>query len=321
MTKTKVAPKKALSVARLELQAALLCARLATYVRKALTRPIHRLVFWTDSKCDLGWVRSTAVWYKPFVAHRIGEIQTLTDSKSWRHVPGQLNVSDYATRSRSDTKEEIIPRRWFTGPEFLSQSEDHWPKETLTEETHEPTEMKPSKVFVANSKKDLAKHPVSIILTRCSFLGKAQHIMAQVQRFVALCKGAKPVGVPLAVEEFRAAMVVLVRYCQQEAFSAERESLEKNKCVDRRSKLLSFTPYLDKDNVICVGGRLDRAKLVYEVRHPIILPQKHPLTELVVDCYHRLENHGGVDHVLAAIHNKFWIIHGRQVVKHFKQRC
>ena len=119
--------------------------------------------------------------------------------------------------------------------------------------------------------------------------------MAQVQRFVALCKGAKPASGDMTVEELRVAMVALVRQCQPEAFSNEFETLEKNKCVDRHSKLLSFTPYLDKNNLIRVGGRLDLAKLPYEVRHPIILPQKHRLTELIVDCYHRLENHGGVE--------------------------
>ena len=73
--------------------------------------------------------------------------------------------------------------------------------------------------------------------------------------------------------------------------------------------------------MIRVGGRLDRARLPYEVRHPIILPQKHRLTELVVESYHHLENHGGVDHVLAAIRQKFWIIRGRQEIKHLKRKC
>ena len=321
MAKTKVAPKKVLSVARLELQAALLGARLATYVRKALTRPVNRLVFWTDSKCVIGWVRSTSVWYKPFIAHRIGEIQTLTDSKSWRHVPGRLNVSDCATRSKLDDKTELIPRRWLTGPEFLYRSEDHWPKEIPLEETREPTEMKPSKVFVASSKEDATYFSAEVDLTRYSTLWKAQRVMAQVHCFVALCKKAKPASGVLTVQELRVAMTALVRQCQREAFSNDLESLRKNKCVDRHSKLLSFTPYLDENDVIRVGGRLDRAKLPYEVRHPIILPQKHRLTELVIDCCHRLENHGGVDHVLAAIRSKFWIICGRQEVKHFKRRC
>jgi hypothetical protein len=84
------------------------------------------------------------------------------------------------------------------------------------------------------------------LLTRCSTLWKAQRVMAQVQRFIALCKGTKPASGVMTVEELRVAMVALVRQCQREAFSNEFESLEKNKCVDRRSKLLSFTPYLDK---------------------------------------------------------------------------
>ncbi len=165
MAKTKVAPKKALSVARLELQAALLGEHLATYVRKALTRPINRLVFWTNSKCIIGWVRSTSVWYKPFGAHRIGEIQTLTDSKSWCHVPGRLNVSNCTTRSKLDDKTELIPRRWLTGPEFLHRSEDHWPKEIPLEEMREPTEMKPSRVFFASSKKDATYFSAEVDLT------------------------------------------------------------------------------------------------------------------------------------------------------------
>ena len=45
MAKTKAAPKKALSVARLELQAALLGARLANYLKEAMTRHIDRVFF------------------------------------------------------------------------------------------------------------------------------------------------------------------------------------------------------------------------------------------------------------------------------------
>ena len=55
MAKTKVAPKRALSVARLELQAAVLGARLADYVRKAMTRHIDRVFFWTVNVLSVGY--------------------------------------------------------------------------------------------------------------------------------------------------------------------------------------------------------------------------------------------------------------------------
>ena len=282
MAKTKVAPKKALSVARLELQAAVLGARLADYVRKAMTRQIDRVFFWTDSKCAIGWIRSTAVWYKPFVAHRVGEIQTLTDPKSWRHVPGRMNVSDCATRSRFDERSELIPVRWFTGPDFLYQDEDNWPKEIRVEDQQQHEEIKPNKIFVAKSNPERVPAYADVDLERISSLWKAQRVAARVHRFFSICKGKKPGSSVLTVEELRVGLTALVRQCQREAFPSDLESLERTKTVSKRSKLLSFTPYLDESNVIRVGGRLDRAQLPYEVRHPIILPQKHRLTELIV---------------------------------------
>ena len=79
MAKTKVAPSKTISVAKLEQQAALLGARVANSVQEALTRLVHRRYFWTDSSSVRNWIRSTAAYYKPFVNHRIGKIQTLTE--------------------------------------------------------------------------------------------------------------------------------------------------------------------------------------------------------------------------------------------------
>lgn len=64
MAKTRLAPLKTVSVARLELQAALLSARLTTYVGSGLTRPIKRRIFWTDSSCVRNWIRSPAAHYK-----------------------------------------------------------------------------------------------------------------------------------------------------------------------------------------------------------------------------------------------------------------
>ena len=321
MANTKVAPKRALSVARLELQAAVLGARLADYVRKATTRHIDRVFFWTDSKCAIGWIRSTAVWYKPLVAHRVGEIQTLTALKSWRHVPGRVNVSDCATRSRLDERSELIPVRWFTGPDFLYQDEENWPREIPVEDLQQHEEIKPSKIFVAKSNPECVPVHADVDLERISSLWKAQRVAAQVHRFFSICKGKKPGSSVLTVKELRVGLTALVRQCQREAFPSDLESLGRTKTVSKRSKLLSFTLYLDESNVIRVGGRLDRAQLPYEVRHPIFLPQKHRLTKLIVESYHRLENHGGIDHVLAAIRQKFWIIRGRQEVKCFKRKC
>jgi len=74
MAKTKLFPRKTISLAKAELNAALLGARLSNYVKEAINRKIDHLYQWTDSSCVRNWIRAPARNYMTFVAHRIGEI-------------------------------------------------------------------------------------------------------------------------------------------------------------------------------------------------------------------------------------------------------
>ena len=56
---------------------------------------------------------------------RIGEIQTHTDPCQWKHVPGDHNVADDATRGISV---KDLNGRWMNGPEFLFLPEENWPE-------------------------------------------------------------------------------------------------------------------------------------------------------------------------------------------------
>ena len=46
-----------------------------------------------------------------------------------------------------------------------------------------------------------------------------------------------------------------------------------NKSLDKRSKISCLDPFLDRDEVICVGGRLEKSFLNDECKHPILLPK------------------------------------------------
>jgi Pao retrotransposon peptidase. len=116
-----------LTIAKLELNAALLGARLANTVGEALREKVTRRTFWTDSSAVRGWLRATASFYKPFVSHRVGEIQTLVLPQEWRYVPGEQNPADYATRSQ--LQDQAIVQDWIDGPRFLCQVENMWPKD------------------------------------------------------------------------------------------------------------------------------------------------------------------------------------------------
>ena len=78
MAKTRVAPVKQMTVTRLELQAALLAARLAKTITDALEIEIKERIFWTDSTTVLQWIRTEPRLKQMFVVNRLGEIGELT---------------------------------------------------------------------------------------------------------------------------------------------------------------------------------------------------------------------------------------------------
>ena len=121
----KLEPKKTISIPKLELNAALLGARLARAIQEALPASVNRRRFWTDTSTVRNWIRAAAADYQVFVSNRIGEIQTVTEEGEWRFVPGVLNPADAATRSTLEG--ENFPPIWLNGPEFLLLNEESWP--------------------------------------------------------------------------------------------------------------------------------------------------------------------------------------------------
>lgn len=125
--KAHVAPLSATSIPRLELTAALVGLRLSVAVAKALGVDLNRFIFWTDSVNVLHWIHNHSRSFKPFVAHRIAEIQEHSEPSQWKYVPTTLNVADIATQGVR--MEQIRQTAWLSGPEFISRPRDEWPSQ------------------------------------------------------------------------------------------------------------------------------------------------------------------------------------------------
>ena len=87
-----------------------------------------------------------------------------------------------------------------------------------------------------------------------------------------------------------------------------------------QSALRSLNPMIES-GLVKVGGRIDRAPVSYEMRHPCILPSRHHVTELVVQYYHQLNGHCGLMQVLALVRERYWIIKGRSAVRRILGQC
>ena len=284
----KLAPKKCISVPKLELNAALLGARVARSIEASLPVKITRRRFWTDSSTVRNWIRATAAYYQVFVSNRIGEIQTLTEAEEWRFVPGVLNPADAATRSTLDG--DIFPSAWLSGPDFLLKPDSEWPVDLPWMAIKE--ELRPARTFNA---------------TQLATTDWSQ-VQVNADDVPALCK---------LNEDF----LGLVRQCQLESFAEELRRLQKKKTLHSTSSLLALAPILGDDGLLRLGGRAGRAQLPYDQLHPPFLSGQHPFAEKVVRAFHENLNHVGTDFLLCYVRQHFWVTRGRELVKKIRRDC
>ena len=124
--KCRVAPIRNMTVAKLEMQAAVFGARLRELILEEHDIEVDRIVHWTDSTTVLQWLHASNNKQPVFVANRVAEILENSTIDQWRHVEGKLNPADIGTRGM--TVEALKESEWLTGPAWLTETEDAWPK-------------------------------------------------------------------------------------------------------------------------------------------------------------------------------------------------
>ncbi|GFR12274.1 integrase catalytic domain-containing protein [Trichonephila clavata] len=73
--------------------------------------------------------------------------------------------------------------------------------------------------------------------------------------------------------------------------------------------------------ILCVGGRLRHSNLPAEQKHPVLIPNNHPICDLIIKHYPVSYLHARTKATLANIRTKFWIVNGRSKVKRAIKQC
>ncbi|XP_068691511.1 uncharacterized protein [Montipora foliosa] len=242
--KSRVAPLKTITIPRMEVTAAYVSAKLHKFLEEQLDLPIHRSIFWTDSTIVLQYLKNEAKRFQIFVANRLAIIHDVSSSGQWHHVDSQLNPADLASRGFLSIDSEKL-RFWLEGPDFLKEEDRHLRVRIIKLPTEKYTKGGLTVKEITRATKEVVK---------------------VIQR-----------------EAFPKELVILQRITQEPTRrSSERKRLrERLNCIGYASPLRKLSPFLH-DGVICAGGRLNNASIPFSAKHPMILPSKHPVTDLII---------------------------------------
>ncbi|KRY15723.1 hypothetical protein T12_4546, partial [Trichinella patagoniensis] len=255
MAKSRVELIKQVSLPRLELMAALLCARLKKYLERDLTLSIQEI---------------PPVRWKSFVANRVQEIQESVSPQCWRYCPTKENPADIPSRGCS-LGTLINTALWWHGPPWLMQDRENWPTEPVAridDNEHLTAEQKTVKVLA--SQIDGCGVEQVINPTRYCRYETLIRVTDYCLRFARNCQNPvseRTNNVNLSVKELSDAEVRWLREVQVKEFGIKPDSGD---------RVREFQPFLDQDGLLRVGGRLRRSTLPPESKHPIILPHNHP---------------------------------------------
>jgi hypothetical protein len=323
-SKGKVAPIKTVSIPRLELQAALLSARIDSVLRREMTLDFADSYFWVDSEIALKYIKNNTRRFHVYVSNRVGEIRRLTQAKQWFHVPGIQNPADILSRGQSAVN--LDKSMWFYGPEFLRTYKSEWKPDVFdtslpdddAEVKKEPIAGNPSTKLACMN--EVAAHPVDKLISYYSSWTKLKRAVAWMLRLrEILCRKRTNRGM-LSVSEVQFAEMFIVKHVQQGSYEAELTKLQSGQSVCKSSSLSDLVPLLNEDGLLCVGGRLRHANLHDSQKHPWIIPHGHEIALKIVREIHN-DAHLGTEWTLSLLRAKYWITRARTVVKKVRHNC
>ena len=139
----------------------------------------------------------------------------------------------------------------------------------------------------------------------------------------------------LTVADLNNAEALLIQSVQRNAFeseleiltsltpSSDRMSVKKRKATIRKaSSIYRLHPFVDSSGLLQVGGRLKADPTDDRVKHPLLLPRKGHVTNLIIRHSHEKTHHQGRGMTINELRSSgYWIIGMSSAVAHYIRNC
>jgi hypothetical protein len=325
-SKSRVAPIKPQTIPKLELCACVLLANLMKATIEMLKIDTTRSFYWTDSTIAICWIRSESSRFKTFVSNRVQQIQELCPDADWNHVRSEDNPADLISRGVT-LKKLQESQLWWHGPGFLQRAQKDW-----NQSSFDADQLKSSKEVFSEMKLVDELNHVSLtagesdgipeVLLKYSSFKKMVHIYGYLLRFIDKTRKKENTVHTrnLSPTEIDEATKKLVQKVQSSVFESEMSLLQKGKELPNSSRIRNLSPFV-KDGLLRVGGCLKHAELSLDQKHPMLLPAKHLLTDLIFRHFHESNMHQGPLALLYTVRQKFWPLNGRNSARRIVHKC
>ncbi|XP_008468882.1 uncharacterized protein LOC103506275 [Diaphorina citri] len=158
------------------------------------------------------------------------------------------------------------------------------------------------------------------LLERFSSFSHAKRVIAWILRFIQNClkKFEDRQFGSLKVAELLQAEHCMIKVTQTYHYSNIFQALERNEKLP--SSIHQLSPFVSHE-CLRVGGRIDKAPLPFDSRHPYLLPSNSHLARLIVLHFHLVSLHGGPRLVQSLIHAKYYVPGLRNLVRKVIFKC
>lgn len=142
-----------------------------------------------------------------------------------------------------------------------------------------------------------------------------------IARLICRTKGDKTTS-HSTVQERQNAQCVILKDIQASEYAEEIKMLKNGKALPHQNKLFHMDTFLDSDGLLKVGERLKNASFSSTLKHPVIVPKGHHVTQLIIAHFHSKVQHQGKGLTINEIRsNGFWIPGINKVMANFVHQC